>query len=83
MPADARRIWTVQVAAVGEKGAAESLVQKLRRLGYDAYVRVAKSDQKTWHRVRVGQLENQKDAAELRNILSNTKEHKDAYIAPY
>ena len=82
-PADARRIWTVQVAALGEKGAAESLAQKLRRLGYDAYVRVVKSDNKTWHRVRIGQLENQKDAADLRNILSSTKEHKDAYIAPY
>ena len=82
-PAEGRRIWTVQVAAVGEMGAAESLAQKLRRLGYDAYVRVAKSDNKTWHRVRVGQLENQKDAADLRNLLSATKEHKDAYIALY
>jgi len=83
MSTDARRIWTVQVAALGEKGAAESLAQKLRRLGYDAYVRVATSDNKTWHRVRIGQLENQKDAADLRNILSTTKEHKDAYIALY
>ena len=82
-PAEGRRIWTVQVAAVGEMGAAESLAQKLRRLGYDAYGRVAKSDNKTWHRVRVGQLENQKDAADLRNLLSATKEHKDAYIALY
>jgi cell division septation protein DedD len=83
MPADARRIWTVQVAAVSEMNAAESLAQKLRRLGYDAYVRVIQSDNKTWHRVRVGQLENQKDAADLRNILSTTKEHKNAYIALY
>ena len=73
----------MQVAALGEKGAAESLAQKLRQLGYDAYVRVVKSDNKTWHRVRIGQLENQKDAADLRNILSSTKEHKDAYIALY
>jgi cell division septation protein DedD len=52
-------------------------------LGYDAYIRIIKSETKTWHRVRVGQLESQKDAADLRNILSAKKEHKDAYIALY
>jgi Flp pilus assembly secretin CpaC len=78
-----RRFWTVQVAAIGESSAAESLAQKLRRLGYDAYVRVIKTDNKTWHRVRVGQLENQKDAADLRKTLSSDKEHKDAFIVRY
>jgi cell division septation protein DedD len=78
-----RRIWTVQVASVVEANAAESIAQKLRRLGYDAYVRMAKNENQTWHRVRVGQLESQKDAAELRNILSTKKEHRDAYIALY
>ncbi|HEX6768911.1 MAG TPA: SPOR domain-containing protein [Candidatus Binatia bacterium] len=78
-----RRIWTVQVAAVAESHAAESLAQKLRQLGYEAYVRVIQSENKIWHRVRVGQLESQKDAADLRNILSATKGHKNAYIALY
>jgi Flp pilus assembly secretin CpaC len=78
-----RRFWTVQVAAIGESSAAESLAQNLRRLGYDAYVRVIKTDNKTWHRVRVGQLENQKDAADLRKTLSSDKEHKDAFIVRY
>jgi len=78
-----RRIWTVQVAAVAESHAAESLAQKLRQLGYEAYVRVTQSENKIWHRVRVGQLESQKDAADLRKILSAKKEHKDAYIALY
>jgi len=80
---NARRLWTVQVAAIAESSAAESLAQKLRRLGYDAYVKIAKSDNKTWHRVRVGQLENQKDAADLRNTLSTNREHKDAYVVTY
>jgi cell division septation protein DedD len=79
----ARRVWTVQVAAIAESSAAEALAQKLRQSGYDAYVRMTKSESKTWHRVRVGQLESQKDAADLRNILSAQKAHKDAYIAPY
>lgn len=81
--ANPKRLWTVQVAAIGESSAAESLAQKLRRLGYDAYVRVIKTDNKTWHRVRVGQLENQKDAADLRKTLSSNKEHKDAFIVRY
>ena len=78
-----RRTWTVQVASVPEANAAESIAQKLRRLGYDAYVRMVRNDNKTWHRVRVGQLESQKDAADLRNVLSAKKEHRDAYIALY
>jgi cell division septation protein DedD len=78
-----RRIWTVQVASVAEANAAESIAQKLRRLGYDAYVRMVKNDTKTWHRVRVGQLQSQKEAADLRNLLSTNKDHKDAYIALY
>ena len=82
-PISPRRIWTVQVASVAEANAAESIAQKLRRLGYDAYVRMVKNETKTWHRVRVGQLESQRDAADLRNILSTKKEHKDAYIALY
>ena len=82
-PISPRRIWTVQVASVAEANAADSIAQKLRRLGYDAYVRMVKNETKTWHRVRVGQLESQRDAADLRNILSTKKEHKDAYIALY
>ena len=82
-PAAARRTWTVQVAAIAESGPAESLAQKLRRLGYNAYVRVTHGNNKVWHRVRVGQVENQKDAAELRRTLATQKEYKDAYIAVY
>ena len=73
----------MQVAAIAESGAAESLAQKLRRLGYNAYVRVTHGNNKVWHRVRVGQVESQKDAAELRRTLTTQKEYKDAYIAVY
>ena len=82
-PTASRRTWTVQVAAIAESGAAESLAQKLRRLGYHAYVRVTHGNNKVWHRVRVGQLESQKDAAELRRTLITQNEYKDAYIAVY
>jgi len=78
-----RRIWTVQVASIAESSAAESLAQNLRQLGYDAYVRVVKNENKTWHRVRVGHLASQKDAADLRSTLSTKEKHTDAYIAVY
>lgn len=82
-PTADRQTWTVQVAAIAESGGAESLAQKLRRLGYNAYVRVTHGNNKVWHRVRVGQVESRKDAAQLRNTLSSRKEYKDAYIAAY
>ena len=82
-PTAGGRTWTVQVAAIAESSGAESLAQKLRRLGYHAYVRVTHGNYKVWHRVRVGQLESVKDAAELRRILMAQNQYKDAYIAAY
>ena len=73
----------MQVAAIAESSGAESLAQKLRRLGYHAYVRVTHGNYKVWHRVRVGQLESLKDAAELRRTLMTQNQYKDAYIAAY
>ena len=82
-PTASGRTWTVQVAAIAESSGAESLAQKLRRLGYHAYVRVTHGNYKVWHRVRVGQLESLKDAAELRRTLMTQNQYKDAYIAAY
>jgi cell division protein FtsN len=82
-PTASRRTWTVQVAAIAESSGAESLAQKLRRLGYHAYVRVTHGNHKVWHRVRVGEMESHKDAAELRRTLIAQSQYKDAYIAAY
>jgi len=76
------RTWTVQVAAVAALKDAERLAGQLRKDGYEAYVVTAQVDSKTWHRVRVGQLERLKEALELKKALANNnKQFKDPYVA--
>lgn len=71
------------MTASREKILAAALADKLRRLGYDAYVNTAKSEPRGWHRVRVGQLSNPREAAELRNTLRTKSVYKDAFITVY
>jgi cell division septation protein DedD len=53
----------------------------LRKKGYDAYVVTIQVGEKTWHRVRVGQLADTKAASELKNTLVSATPFKQAYIA--
>lgn len=75
------RTWTVQVAAVAALKDAERLAGQLRKDGYEAYVVTAQVDSKTWHRVRIGQLERLKEALELKKALANNRQFKDPYVA--
>jgi len=75
------RIWAVQVAASVENKDAESMAEKLRREGYQAYVVTAQVEQKIWHRVRVGQFANQQEAWDLKKLLAAIKEYRQAYVA--
>jgi general secretion pathway protein D len=75
------RTWTVQVAAVAVLKDAERLAGQLRIDGYEAYVVTAQLDSKTWHRVRVGQLERLKEALELKKALANNRQFRDPYVA--
>jgi cell division septation protein DedD len=71
----------VQVAALADNKDAESMAEKLRKLGHQAYVITSQVAEKIWHRVRVGKFENQNDAQELRKNLAAEKEFRQAYIA--
>ena len=75
------RTWTVQVAAVAALKDAERLAGQLRKDGYEAYVVTAQLDSKTWHRVRIGQLERLREALELKKALAGNKQFKDPYVA--
>jgi general secretion pathway protein D len=75
------RTWTVQVAAFAESKDAEKLAGQLRSEGHDAYAVTAEVDGRIWHRVRVGQLKNLKEAMELRKGLASTKPFKAAFVA--
>jgi len=75
------RLWAVQVAAVAGRQDAEAIADTLRKKGYDAYVVTIQLGEKTWHRVRVGQLADTKAASELKNTLVSATPFKQAYIA--
>jgi len=75
------RIWAVQVASLAESKDAESMAEKLRREGYQAYVLSSQIEEKIWHRVRVGQFANQQEAQELKKLLAAIKEYRQAYVA--
>lgn len=75
------RTWTVQVAAFAELKDAEKLAGQLRSEGHDAYAVTAEVEGRIWHRVRVGQLKNLKEAMELRKDLASTKTFKTAFVA--
>jgi cell division septation protein DedD len=73
--------WSVQVAAVAQQKAAEALAEQLKTRGYAAFVLVARSEDKIWHRVRVGHFTNQQAATELQKTLIAEKQFQGAYIA--
>src|SRR4030095_6525944 len=75
------REWAVQLAALAEKKDAESIVNTLRKNGYEAYVMTIQTGAKTWHRVRVGQMADVKVANELKKTLASTTAFKQAYVA--
>ena len=75
------REWAVQLAALAQKKDAESIVNTLRKNGYDAYVMTIQAGEKTWHRVRVGQMADVKVANELKKTLTSTTAFKQAYVA--
>jgi general secretion pathway protein D len=75
------RLWAVQVAALTERKDAEAIANTLRKKGYDAYVVTIQLGEKTWHRVRVGQLADTKAASELKNTLVSATPFKQAYVA--
>jgi cell division septation protein DedD len=75
------RQWAVQVAALAAKKDAEAMANNLRNSGYDAYVVTIQAGEKTWHRVRVGQLADTKAASELKKTLVSATAFKQAYVA--
>ncbi len=55
--------YTIQVSSFSEKKGAETLAQKLKRKGYDAYVTAGEIPQKgTRYRVRIGHYSNRAEA---------------------
>lgn len=62
-PSGSSGAYTIQVASFSDKKGAETLSQKLKRKGYDAYVAAGQVPQKgTRYRVRIGRYPSRTDA---------------------
>lgn len=70
--ADAEKMFTIQVAAIKDPRAAQEMIEKLKKKGFDAYsIKAELADGVVWHRIRCGAFESREAAGPL---LSNLKE---------
>ena len=63
--------YTVQIASLGEKVKAESLINRLIENGFDAYYYEAVVNGKTYYRVRCGKFSTRKEAESYSLKLEN------------
>lgn len=63
--------FTVQLAALEDRGKAESTIQQLKGRGFDAYFHEVKVKGKTYYRVRCGKFKTREDAALLAKKLTD------------
>ena len=71
--------WTVQIAAHRSRATADSMVAKLKKRGYRAYVTAGELNRKTFYRVRVGRYGTRREAmADLQRL--KTENYKNAMI---
>lgn len=73
-PASPELRYTVQVAALRDRSAAEGLVTRLKKKGYKSYINSMTSPNRgTWFRVRVGHSISRKAAQQLAQRLSGSE----------
>ncbi|MCX6560328.1 MAG: SPOR domain-containing protein [Candidatus Aminicenantes bacterium] len=78
-PAVTAGVWYVQVAAVDERAAAESVARKLEKDGFPTLVLDPLArDKRTVYRVRVGPYENKAEADKARIKLAEAAKKKNA-----
>ncbi len=69
--ADAETYFTIQVGAFGEKNNALSLMRKLQVDGFEPYITEGKFDGRTIYKVRVGKIDQRRDAEQVYQRLVN------------
>lgn len=71
--------YSIQVAALKEKGVALSTVEKLRKQGYHSYVAKGRDKKGTlWFRIRIGSYKSRQEATETLRRLKSEK--MDAFL---
>ncbi|MFO7784923.1 MAG: SPOR domain-containing protein [Desulfatiglandales bacterium] len=74
--------FTVQVAAVESKSAAEEMIEGLKRKGHPAYYYDAEVDGKTFYRVRCGRFLSRAEAEEYAAVLAK-KEGLNGFVSRF
>jgi general secretion pathway protein D len=74
------RQWTVQVAALADEIDARTMMQSLRKSGYDAYVVTVQAASKTWHRVRIGRFGDLQAAQQTKASLAESSPFRRAFV---
>jgi cell division septation protein DedD len=78
--ASQRRRWSVQVGASRDRREAFTLMRKLRREGYEAYVVKVRRGAKTWHRVRLGGFGSLGEASRAAASLKRRQAVRHAFV---
>jgi cell division septation protein DedD len=76
MPALEGRDWTVQIAAVNERGEADAMVKRLSTKGYSAFVVAPASGTPVVFRVRVGAFKTKREAENLAGKIQKEERYK-------
>jgi len=76
-PSSPSRPYNIQIEAVMDKSGADEMVDRLRKLGYNAQELTTNLNGQTWYRVRVGPYSSSAEAAAAQARL------RDQYKAAY
>lgn len=74
--APAAGAWTVQVAALRQRGEADAIARRLTRKGFDAYVLAPSGRASRVYRVRVGHFASRDEADRMKNRLAREEQFK-------
>lgn len=75
-------LYSIHVSSHKTKEAAASEVNRLKKLGFDAYLQTATlKNGEVWHRVKVGDFNTRRKAQKIQNKLIQKDPQSDSYIA--
>jgi len=80
LPAPVKANYTVQIASLGDKTKAETMISKLIDHGFDAYYYEAVVGGKRYYRVRCGKFETREEA-ELYGLRLETQEGIEGFVS--
>jgi cell division septation protein DedD len=80
-PSSPSRPYNIQIEAVMDKSGADEMVDRLKKLGYNAQEMTTNLNGQTWYRVRVGPYRSSSEAAAAQEKLR--EQYKQAYTTSH